>query len=492
MLNELKIVLGVVERKVRSGVTRGKLLFNESAKGAGTDKAVESNRNEATRALKAAGQEGYLWLAATAALHSSPTAFSRNGSGEIRANLGTAERVFQMIRHGENPDGYVKDFIPSKAIKDLYGDAVSAVVEANTDENAAWRTTRDYDNSLAALRSELNAQRAEFKKPLGRLSGLRVTDTGSIVGPDGKPMPLNIATAEGRGQFMQHLRTNIRGNLRELFEDMRKKGLLPSEPVDLSALPTIPEKDLKPPGEIGIQLLELRTANLALMTQVKAFKDYSERIRIEEERVRGNAQVLEESMGQIGAKQVAMGWANAVTSSLNIPFVGTPYVSINFNPGSIISGYLQRDISEIQAKMQVKMEGTNSAAVIKNLLLDQARAFLEVQQAQNRVVQAQAVLENMLTETERLLEDWAGSREGAAEVYFRYPTYRIERDQAIQRADLSFQRAREAAYFAAKARAVRVGRGVLEPDRQSRHGPRRPAEYRLRAVRPHRIALRGA
>ncbi|MDB5352128.1 MAG: hypothetical protein JWN86_3375 [Planctomycetota bacterium] len=448
VLNELKITLNAVERKVRAGVTRGKLLFNESGKGKAED--LNDNRTKAKNALKASGQEGYLWLA-TAALHGSPTALSRNGSGEIRSQIGTAERVFQMIRRGENPDGYVKDFVPSKPVKDLYADAVSAVVEANTDENTARNATREYDNSLQALRSELTAQRGEFRKPLQRLSGLRIEDNGSVLGSDGNPLPFIIATAEGRGQFMQHLRTTIRGNLRELFEEMTRNGLLPGEPGDLSALPVLPAGALKPSGDIGVRLLELRAANLAMMTQLRTLKDYPDRVRIEEERVGSIAQVITETSGQIGAKQFAMGLANAVTFSLNVPFTGTPYATTSVNPGSIFSGFKQREITELQGSMQVTMERTNSAAVIKNLLMEQARAFLEVQQAQNRVVQSQAILENMLTETERLLEDWASTKQGAAEVYLRYPTFRIERDQAIHRAEQSFQRAREAAYFAAKA-----------------------------------------
>jgi hypothetical protein len=446
VLNELYIAMGAVERKVRVGVEQGKMMFNESAAGRQSvkDDAVQAARTEAAEQLKQAGQEGYLWLATLGALHGDQTSLSRNGAGEVRTQLGTADRVYQMIRRGENPDGYVKDFIPSRPVDRLYTDAVNAVVEANNDENSARKATREYDDSLQVLRRELGSQREAFRKPLEQLTGLKILDDGSVF-RDQNALDFKISTAEGRERFMQYVRANINGNMRALFDDMVKARRLSTTQVDLGGLPQVPEGDRKPVGDIGVQILELRAANLALLEQIENVKSYPEKIRIEQQRVGKIARARRGNGAAVGALQVAMGFANSMSISFGR---GPP--TLNFHPGSIVSGFASAEITQLETDLQITIDDANSDAIIKNLLLEQRRAYDGIRQAENRVLQAQAVLDNMLVRTSGLLEDWAKSRQGAADVYFRYPMFRVERDQAIVRADQSFQRAREACYFAAK------------------------------------------
>ncbi|MBI4606043.1 MAG: hypothetical protein HY721_29100 [Planctomycetes bacterium] len=457
--SELYRAMLALERKERVRVARTGRLFNESALDARLPGDVAGRRAHATRYAQRTAHEAYLNLAVLGALHRDPASFTRNLGAAGRTHLQDAQRVFRSIRKGENPRGYVKDFIPSKAVVELYADAVNPVIEANRDENDARQAARRYDQSLAELLAEIASQRLEFRKPLERLSGLKVFDNGSIekVLPDGTrvALPFNINKPEGREGFLAYVRRQIALNIRKLIEDLLAEGRFPPGEADLSSLPEIPrDEDITPIGEIGIQIIEVKDATLGILEQLELVRSYPERIRIEEERVGRIARASFRAAKQIGARQIAMGWANAFSFGFSCssgPLGGGCGFSVQFSPGSIISGYLQAQITELQTELQVEIENANSEANIKNLLIDQVRAVLGLRRAEARLVQATGILNNMLAEATRLLEDWGRAQEEAAEVYFSYPTYRVERDHAIQRAEDSFNRAVESCYFAARA-----------------------------------------
>lgn len=465
---ELYVAMGALERKVRTRVERGIRAFRESALDTETASEVAENRELAAQRLRQAGHEAYLGLAVLASLHPDPESATRNLSGEIRARLFTAERVFDSIRAGENPRGYVKDFVPSrpsvtrivngKQILGLYEEAVTKVVQANADENTARIATRNYDQSLVSLKNELDAQRLGYRNPLESLSGLSVNLDGTIQKPDGTDLEININDEEGQEEFIAYLERQVQLNVRQLIQEFLDSGRLSRDQVDLENLPEIvPGEDITPIGEIGVLILELKAANIALVDAVEVVKSYPERIRIEQERVGRIARVTFRNARNVGALQVAMGFANFLES------VVTTQGGVIKRWGSIVSGFLNARITDLQAELQVSIQDANSEATIKNLLIDQQRALLGVAAAEVRVVQARGVLDNMLVRARRLVEDWGQTRVDAAERFFKYPLFRVESHQSIQRAERSFNRALEACYLAAKALEYEWGETFANP-----------------------------
>ena len=282
-LNEMHVTLAAVERAVRARVELAKLQFNRSALGAD----VQKDRTGAAETFKGAGQDAYLWLATAGALHADGTTYSRNGAPEVRAHLASAERVYGMIRRGENPDGYVKDYIPSKPVIEIYSDAVTAVRRASQEENTARGATRAYDSSIGELRRELQHQRDAYKKALQDLCGAEVLDTGdiAIVQKDGRPTTLGLrivpapkanlphtveAARRDREKFIEFVRGRITHDLQKQIAEMQTDGRLTKDEAGAEPpLPTLRAGAANAAlGQIGVQLLELQAAQLALVAAV--------------------------------------------------------------------------------------------------------------------------------------------------------------------------------------------------------------------------------
>lgn len=446
--NELYRAMGALERKVQSRVNRGKMLFNESGIGVDDEDqgSLDDNREIAADYLRKASHEAYMGLAMLGALHSDSPSYSRNLAGEVRAQLIVAETVFKSIRNGENPRGYAEDFMPSRPSAETFSRAADEVNCALSDENAARIASRTYDNSRIDLRNELTAERGEYRKPLERFSGLKINNTGTVQ-RGGTTLPFNINEAEGRTEFMGYLTRSISLNLRKLFEDLIIEGRISDTQVNLKEFPAIAVgEEISPIGEIGVQILELRDANLALVEQMELLQSYPQRIQVELDRVKKIAYARYRTSARVQVLQIAIGIVNSFDFSY-----GTSGVQFNFRPGSIVTGFLGARITDLENELQVDIEGTNSESVIKGLLIDMARMNIAIRRAETRVVQSRGVLDNMLAETNRLLEDWGQARLEAADLFFKYPSYRVERDHTIQRAEDSFARAIEACYFACKA-----------------------------------------
>ena len=125
--------------------------------------------------------------------------------------------------------------------------------------------------------------------------------------------------------------------------------------------------------------------------------------------------------------------------------------SVNINLGAALSGFLQGQRDILQATQQADIDGIQSQAMIKQLLLEQATIYLSLERAQKVVERERARYRELLTTLTRTVANYQMARTDFADAYFNNPAYRLDRDQLAEAAEISFETAMTECFYAAKA-----------------------------------------
>ena len=170
--NEFWQLTTSLDRVAFGSVEKAKKLFNLSI-------LEPAAREESKEACKKAGLVGYLGMAVLAAAQTTND-FAQNQGNALLANVKNARDLFEGINAGLNPLGNDGSFIPNESFQNTYAAAQEAVTDARATEIEARQESRTYDQYQAALRTELQSQRAAFITPLRNLTGLEPANYNNL------------------------------------------------------------------------------------------------------------------------------------------------------------------------------------------------------------------------------------------------------------------------------------------------------------------------
>ena len=357
-------------------------------------------RDLAAQMLKRSAQATYLHSAVLAAVQT-PEQFDQNNGFELKREILDANRVFEDILAGFNPLQLLGDFVPFQPVENFLSLCSDAVTDAEIDENAAAGAAREYDQDQTALTEELGNQQVSFVDEIEALTGLASVDTSyDLLDPDERERLLTDAETSAAQGY----------------------------------------------GTLGAQVLAIEQAAIEARQAEEALRQIPEKIRIEESR---NSQIARVVMAN-GYTFAALSYMDSLAGMFSVSCCGLSS-GVSFNPGAGLQGEL-RAIRDILAAMQeATVSGINSAAAIKQYLLDGALAAIAVERAGNIIEQQQVRYNELLAQLQRTVQGYVTAQEDLADAYFANPAYRLARDLKITKAENSFATAMEECYVAAKA-----------------------------------------
>jgi hypothetical protein len=400
--NEFWQLTSLLDKMSLGTVEKAKRLYRLSL-------AESAARQESKEECKKAGLQGYLGMAFLAAGQSTND-FAMNEGNSLLAHVKNARDLFEQINAGLNPLGNDGSFIPNESFTATYQDALDAVADAREAEVHARQESRTYDQYQADLRNEQQGQRAQFITPLRNLTGLDPVSYN------------NLATVDDQIDYRNTINTRVQA-LVDSYPNANPAGL----------------------GEYGAQVISLFDAGEGVKQAINRLGALYESIKISEW---ANVQIdliNDQATKQFKAHDIARGYWNAFSINFGFPEIG-----VTFSPGSIASGYLNAEDRDIQNLQQARIADVQLEAEIRKSLLEVANLAIDIRRAKNRLDQEKLRLDQMLTQTDRLIEDLAHARETAADLYFQDPSFRVIVSQAQRRAESQLDFAIDRLYRLAK------------------------------------------
>lgn len=358
--------------------------------------------------------------------------FLGNGGWEIINNLEGLRTAAQAIHDGVNPFGFVDEYVPLQTYSELrqltQGDFLR---DATEDEDRAAAAQREFDRNATALNQELQNLRLTYDQRLSELCGSSgdnyVTCTGGLMEQNFH----NMAAAYDRILLIQQRLNHIPQQIQieqdragqvialtlENGEDMAAieyaRGVINSYRVTEAVVTAETSSwqagtEVRSTVSLGIPIVN-GTLGFGWETQISAYAGYQH--------------------------------ANSTTSS----------VSKVWDPAQQELGFLSSVAALQNAANQAQVIGANSAAVIQNLLLQQAEVMIELDIAVDEFNRVSAEHNQLVDQYHR----WVNLREQAQanqlDSYLNNPAYRILRDSLTVEASRSHGLSARFAYLTAKA-----------------------------------------
>lgn len=376
----------------------------------------EDGRKDAARELKRSAQATYLNTALLTALQDD-SEFNRNRGYELKRQVIEAQRTFDDIQSGFNPLKLLGDFVPRQPVESFLRLFSDLVATARTDEDAYQDRLRNFDVNQTTLNSELLNQQEKYLDDMELVTGIPSALVSSTFGA--------LEDAESRSRYIVA--------------------------ADLAMA------DQTNAGQLRQAQLAIDQAGLDAVAAYEEMRQIPERIRIEESRSGQVASLVTRNGMSLSASTLAIGMLQAVSVSQSVAVsVGaqmgtTTTTSVSFNPYQPHIAAIQAGQTLLQALQSAAIEGINSAATIKGLLLQQATAAIAIERAANALRARQAELEQLRARLQRTVRNYVSARRNLSTAYFADPAYRMEADLAKENADNSFEAAMIQGYFTAKA-----------------------------------------
>jgi len=413
-----KMTLGKVEEATK--------LFNLSA----SDPTATA---DSLASCKTAGTQGYLGMALLAAAQS-PDDFTANQGNSILADIQNARSLFNNINAGVKPLGENNSFVPNETFDSIYQQAQSAVATARQAEIDARDDQRQYDQDQAALRDEQQSEREDYITPLLSLTGLDPA------------LYNNLQTVNDQNDYRSAITQEVQALLAN-YPNASPTGL----------------------GQYGGQVIAVLDAVQGIQEAINNLNNLYETIKIQTwandqvQLVNGAATAL------LSADDIARGYANAYSFSAGVNVTvgiaaGVSYnASVNFNPGSILSGYLDASDRDIQCLQQAQIADIQLESQIRQSLLEVANLAIAIRRAKDAYDQANLTLDQSLAQMNRLIEDLANARDTAANLYFEDPSFRVVVSDSEYRADSEMDFALDRLYRLAKTLEYEWTEGYKNP-----------------------------
>jgi chemotaxis protein histidine kinase CheA len=451
---ELSHLSRCADRAGQASVEKGKKLFNISSR-----PDDPNAREDAVTELKRGAHHAYILSAALGAVQTEQQ-YMENGGEKQLVHTALARQLFRRIQEGLTPFGNSKNFIPNGSISNFISRAQGDVSEARNAEIAARQEQRNYDLDQASLRNELQAQRDSFLSPLTLLTNLdpredQDLDFDGVFGeaePEGED--LDGDGNLGEYEAFDSLQT-VRGRAlyRQIVQD-RVDALLNTEYVPGQTTSNI--------GQLGTRILAAKDAQFAGEQAYNNVANIPRRIAIEQERVGQVIEITFQGARALGALQVAESVAASLSVQTGVEGA-LPTFTTNFNPLAPLVGALRLAQTMVQAVQESNINLANSAATVKNILLEQANARIELDRAKLRFDQEITQLELDFQRLDQLVNDYAETVLTAESLWFNDQTYRVQLSERIRRANLTLDRTIGSLFDLARALAYEWNEDYRNP-----------------------------
>ncbi len=357
----------------------------------------EAGRQVASDQVKKSAHATYLHTAILTAIQSEQSFQDSNGY-RLKRQINDAEQVFNDIKQGFNPLKLQGDFVPYQPVENFLSLARARVRDAVVAEDAAAAAERTYDTDKTTLENTLESQQLTYINRIEQISGLSIDGYNLFAEPS---------------------------DVKKFLDD-----------AELNSLNGI--------GELGLQQVTIDEALLAIEQQILALNQIPERIQIEQDRHNSYARLVTNNGYRLSALSVAQGMATFVAKSL------TTQQPV-FSPGDVIAGMIQGHKDVLHAMQQASVDGIQSAATIKQMLLEQATIVLSIERADKALEREKARKRELENELTRTINNYKAAQTDFLDAYYNNPAYRLDRDQLIEAAEISFATAMTESYYAAKA-----------------------------------------
>ncbi|MCY4046459.1 MAG: hypothetical protein OXE99_15465 [Cellvibrionales bacterium] len=378
-----------------------------------------AGREDAKVKAKVVGNNLYLQTVLLASLQDAD-AFDQNDGAGLKVQLNDTDQLYQDIVKGFNPLKLAGDFVPYQRVENFISLAKSRIDIAISSERELNSEEIQYKMNETQLRDELRNQRLTYFDEMLALTGLDIDQS-------------DLRTREG----LDHLKRDIQYNV-----------------------------TINNTGQMGVQWLAIEEAALQIELLNEQLQNIHREIEVEEKRNDTVSEIVLSNGKRISALTYSATAAGCCQTTV------TTSLSAGYNwggasPGAFVSGSLtvteqinpavwqiadnQRDISLLQAVQSASIENTNSAALIKKLLLREIELFISIRQAMVSLDRQMAILRGQNQRFDRLVANWLKADEDLANAYYNDPSYRLEATIQEQVADNHFESAMETTYYATKA-----------------------------------------
>jgi hypothetical protein len=389
-------------------------------------------------------QEQYVQaLALAASADERGIKFMENGGWHMMNNLEQLRARGQAIRDGINPFGFHDEYVPLQTYNELVTllrGVDGFVSDAKDDEIDAGHAQREFDQNRTALASELRVLRENHGQQLLQMCG---ASTDYFRECEGGLMQQNLIS-------MKSAADNIR--------------LVEQRLANIPALVQI-EQDragrvIQLIRENGQQAAALEYAKGVLLSYhvTEATVDSRAREWWTSVENRNSASVsfgipLLSCSNEAGCLGINFGGSIEIINSNGFKWSDTHVKSVSavWDPAQRELGGINSLQALQQAATQAKIEGANSEAAVRNILLQQAELLIELDLAINEFNRLAAEHDWLIEQYHNWLNLLKLAEADLAESYLSNPAFRILRDSRTIEAARSHALAAQFAYLAAKA-----------------------------------------
>lgn len=401
----------------------------------GSATTAKTERANAAATFQRTAQTVYLSAALLAAAQPQRD-FQTNNGAEVKRQVNDAQQVFDDILSGFNPLALRGDYVPNQSTDGMLATLRNLVLDAQTKEGEALATNRQYDEDQTALTQELRQQTTDFLDALDILISIVIDPSAASCNPP-EEKNCDMTKPKDREAILALTRNPVYLCGPQIAED----------PLDCSA--TVEEGGCD--ATICTNYQAFVGAQIELREAERVLSDFATQIAIEEQRSGEVTRIIKDGSLGLSALDVAQGAARGAIPDVSWdPMdLGTP--TFSFSPGAAVDGVFNAGRTALEAGQDIALAQTESAATIRNLILEQMTQALAVQRAKLAVSEAHRAYTASIGDLIRFIRNAAGTREELAQAYFTNPAYRLQLVTAQQKADKAFNTATVAAYQTTKA-----------------------------------------
>lgn len=423
---EFALLASIAERRAEAIYEKGAKYFQLS--GTKTEQERQEDRRKAREALKVGHHSSYLLAASMAALQPADDFASNEGAKVVAFTTQMSELYGKLNDPNFQPGGQTDQFIPpvDKPIALYISDARDAVQSAIAAEQT-YRAERRDNNRRQQELEEFYLQEDEFLDRLRLMTGFTENEITSIYG--------RLLTIDDQRAFRAELERRVGGILENPYEPGVTPNVTCPGGVGIACL-----------GEFGVQILNVLDAQFRIQEAFNTLQNIPRRMQIEQDRSAQVIKIIYDSLGAINATEEALAWASSFSLSATATIGAPPSFSagVAFNPLSFVVAELQRTQNTIRAHEQAGIEGANSAATVRTILLDMDNAIIELQRAKVLFDQENTKLGLLYAEMNKLMEDYSEAVElrlNNAQLHYQNPEYRRWLNESFKIAEARRQEA---------------------------------------------------
>ena len=367
--------------------------------------------------------------------------YLQNGSWEMLNNLSQMRERAQAIRSGSDPFGFASDYVPLQSYEDLLELTEGLLETAGEFEDNARDAQRRFDEEEERLEQELQDLTDEYNDALFDLCGESDNDYDTC-----------------EGGLMQQ-------NLCDLYAASLRVGRAWQRVENKAEQIKIEEERVGHVINVTLGLGQTISAAELAIGKLEAYRETATEVSSSEDQVHLGVEAKLRAYFQVETT-VSTNPINTeakATAGLEVSLEGTAgyqhawsWISSTekkWDPtAEAIRGYESLKALK-EAEAQAEIEGANSAAVIKNLLLQQSELLLEYEIALEEFNKVVAEHNHLAQRYSRLLNKraLAVNRVIQHNSHLVNPAYRVMRDTLTVRAAEAIDLAAQFAYLTAKA-----------------------------------------